>query len=97
MKFTMPDGRVKDCVLREYGNSKTKFWVTPNKGWLVAHEDGTPIKGCSVYEEPIEEVAVFEEVLPDASWLVADIKLWLDANGIAYTSKMLKDELLALV
>jgi len=86
-------------------NGKTHTVKTSPRGMLVSEEDNTFLgfgedklrDGCSVYEEPIEEVAVFEEVLPDASWLVADIKLWLDANGIAYTSKMLKDELLALV
>jgi hypothetical protein len=62
MKFIVSDGRVKDCVLKDFGSSKTKFWVTPNKGYLVADEEGTPVKGCSVYEEPIED-AVFEEVV----------------------------------
>jgi hypothetical protein len=37
------------------------------------------------------------EMKPDKSWLVADIKLWLDAQGVEYTSSMLKADLLALV
>jgi hypothetical protein len=38
-----------------------------------------------------------EEPRPDSSWLVVDIKLWLDAQGVEYTSSMLKADLLALV
>ncbi len=38
-----------------------------------------------------------EEMKPDSTWLVADIKLWLDAQGVEYTSSMLKADLLALV
>jgi hypothetical protein len=89
MKFIVSDGRVKDCVLKEV--SGRKFWVTPNKGWLVAHEDGTPIEGCSAYVEPEAEV------VPDKSWTVASIKEWLDSQEISYTSSMLKADLLALV
>ena len=36
------------------------------------------------------------EAIPDSSWTVAEIKNWLDANGISYTSSMLKADLLAL-
>jgi len=53
MKFVVKDGRIKDCILKEING--VKFWVTPNKGWLVAHEDGTPIDGCKVYVEPVNE------------------------------------------
>ena len=36
------------------------------------------------------------EAIPDSSWTVVEIKNWLDANGISYTSSMLKADLLAL-
>jgi hypothetical protein len=36
------------------------------------------------------------EMKPDKSWFVSDIKLWLDAQEIPYTSKMLKPDLLEL-
>ena len=44
-----------------------------------------------------ENVSFAEEPRPDSSWLVVDIKLWLDAQGVEYTSSMLKADLLALV
>jgi len=31
------------------------------KGWLVAQEDGTPIDGCEVYVEPVEEEVAIED------------------------------------
>jgi hypothetical protein len=44
-----------------------------------------------------ENVSFAEEPRPDSSWLVADIKAWLDAQGIAYVGNALKADLLALV
>ncbi len=61
MKFKVKDGRIKDCILVE--RQGLKFWVTPNKQWMVAHEDGTPIDGCEVYAEPLIEDAVFVDVV----------------------------------
>ncbi len=52
-QFKVASGKIKECVQDEKGR-----WVTPNKGWLVAHEDGTPIDGCEVYVEPLIEDAV---------------------------------------
>ncbi len=37
------------------------------------------------------------KAIPDDSWKVADIKAWLDAQGIAYVGNALKADLLALV
>ncbi len=37
------------------------------------------------------------EMRPDKSWLVADIKLWLDAQRIPYVGNASKADLLALV
>jgi hypothetical protein len=37
------------------------------------------------------------EMKPDKSWLVADIKLWLDAQRIPYVGNASKTDLLALV
>lgn len=98
MKFVVNDGRVKDCIL-ETKESGKKYWVTPKKKWLVAHEDGTPMDGCEVYVEPVGEVEEIESEAierPDDSWYVADIKAWLDGAGMAYTSSMLKADLLEL-
>ena len=38
-----------------------------------------------------------EEMKPDSTWLVADIKLWLDAQRIPYVGNASKTDLLALV
>lgn len=35
--------------------------------------------------------------IPNTSWVVADIKVWLDGNGIEYTNSATKIELLSLV
>ena len=43
-QFKVESGKIKDCVLKEIEGKK--YWVTPLKGWLVAHADGTPIAGC---------------------------------------------------
>ena len=37
------------------------------------------------------------EFKPDVTWLIADIKDWLDERGIYYTSTMIKADLLNLV
>ena len=36
-------------------------------------------------------------IVPDSSWKKGNIKEWLDAKGVEYTSSMTKDELLELV
>lgn len=94
MKFTVSSGKVKECVL-ETKESGKKYWVTPKKKWLVAHEDGTPMDGCEVYVEPVEEVPelVIPE-LPTAANLVAEIKAFMDEQGIEYNSSDLKADLL---
>ncbi len=92
MKFKVKDGRIKDCILIE--RQGLKFWVTPNKQWMVAHEDGTPIDGCSVYEEPLED-AVFEEVMTMANTIV-EIKTYLDSMGTSYVGVTAKAALLEL-
>ena len=38
-----------------------------------------------------------EDAIPDASWVVADIKTWLDDRGIKYSNSATKTELLSLV
>ena len=80
MKFKVASGKVKDCVQDAHGN-----WVTPNKGWLVKTADGILLKGCEEYVEP-----------PTDADTKTVIKAYLDKVGIAYTSAMTKNELLAL-
>jgi hypothetical protein len=83
-------------------NGKTHTVKQSPRGMLVSEEDNTFLgfsedklrDGCSVYVDTIAEVT---EPRPDSSWLVADIKNWLDAQGVEYTSSMLKADLLALV
>ncbi len=53
------------------------------------------VDGVKTQVEVLPEEIV--EPRPDSSWLVVDIKLWLDAQGVEYTSSMLKADLLALV
>ena len=89
MKFTVKSGKVKDCIQDKYG-----AWVTPNKGWLVRHSNGTFADGCSVYEEPIVQP---ERPLPTAT---KDIhKAFMDAYTppIAYNSGDTKDDLLTKI
>ena len=81
-------------------NDKVHTAKISQRGMLVSEEDNTFLgfsedklrDGCSVHVEPVEEA-----VKPDSSWKVADIKLWLDAQGIAYVGNALKADLLALV
>ena len=89
-QFKVTSGKIKECIQDEKGR-----WVTPNKGWLVAHEDGTPIDGCEVYVEPLIEDAVFEEVMTMANTIV-EIKAYLDSMGTSYVGVMAKADLLAL-
>ena len=103
MKFIVKDGRVKDCIEKVMGQeadgSERKYWVTPNKEHLVAKiksaDELILADGCSVYVELVEEVV--EEPKPTSTSTVAEIKIYLDAMNIPYTSKMLKPDLLDLV
>jgi len=57
MKFKVKDGTIKDCIIKEF--SGRKYWVTPNKGWLVAkiQDDETLVlaDGCQVHNEITNE------------------------------------------
>jgi hypothetical protein len=87
MKIKHED-KIYETKLNQYGHvvslDEKIFFGTSEDNILVGE----------IHIEPeVEEVI---EPRPDSSWLVADIKLWLDANGIEYTSSMLKADLLAL-
>lgn len=79
------EGKVYETKLNQYGHvvslDEKIFFGTSEDNILVGE----------VYVEPVEEPR------PDSSWLVVDIKLWLDAQEIPYTTKMTKADLLELV
>jgi len=91
MKFTVRDGSIKDCELKQIKGEW--FYLTPNKGWYVAYanEAGEVIglgNGCSVVEVP--------KPVTDAN-TVAEIKTYLESLNIDYLSTDLKADLLARV
>jgi len=69
--------------------NKRGHLVSEQTGEILAMNDGILSHVVVVEEEVIEEA-------PDSSWLVADIKQWLDDNSIDYQSYMLKADLVAL-
>ena len=86
-----------------HGNGVIKNTIVG--GRIIAHhgvlsdefEDITQYKTVLVDGVKTQVEVLPEEMKPDSTWLVADIKLWLDAQGVEYTSSMLKADLLALV
>ncbi len=74
-------------------------------GRYVAHEgvlckgveDITQYKTVLVDGVKTQVEVLPEEMKPDSTWLVADIKLWLDAQRIPYVGNASKTDLLALV
>jgi len=96
MKFTVRDGSIKDCELKQIKGAW--FYLTPNNGWYVAdsNEAGEVLSlgnGCSVVEEStpivIQPVTVANTV--------AEIKTYLDLSNIDYLSTDLKADLLARI
>ena len=92
MKFIVRDGQTKDCIIKEVKGQK--FWVTPNKGHMVAEAgaDDVPVNlrvGCSLHTEPLPK--------PTAETLKDDIKAYMDENKIAYNSGDTKDDLLVKI
>ena len=71
--------------------------ISWNGNLLEGVEDITQYKTVLVDGVKTQVEVMPEEMKPDSTWLVADIKLWLDAQGVEYTSSMLKADLLALV
>lgn len=71
-------------------------YVEPTLDRIATLIDGDFIEG-PVYEFPNEPVVKNEISIPDSSNKVAEIKSYLDAKGIAYSSDAKKDELLTLV
>ncbi len=60
-------------------------------------EDITQYKTVLVDGVKTQVEVMPEEMKPDSTWLVADIKLWLDAQRIPYVGNASKTDLLALV
>jgi hypothetical protein len=92
-------GEEHQVTLKAKGNtivngSKAISW---NGNLLEGVEDITQYKTVLVDGVKTKVEVLPEEMKPDSTWLVADIKLWLDAQGVEYTSSMLKADLLALV
>jgi hypothetical protein len=63
----------------------------------IGVEDITQYKTVLVDGVKTKVEVMPEEMKPDSTWLVADIKLWLDAQRIPYVGNASKTDLLALV
>ena len=95
------EGEEHQVTLNPEGNTivsgKAVSW---NGALLEGVEDITQYKTVLVDGVKTQVEILPEEIVeprPDSTWKVADIKLWLDAQGTEYTSSMLKADLLALV
>jgi hypothetical protein len=71
--------------------------VSWNGNLLDGVEDITQYKTVLVDGVKTKVEVLPEEMKPDSTWLVADIKLWLDAQRIPYVGNASKTDLLALV
>ena len=86
-----------------HGNGVIKNTIVG--GRIIAHhgvlsdefEDITQYKTVLVDGVKTKVEVLPEEMKPDSTWLVADIKLWLDAQRIPYVGNASKTDLLALV
>ncbi len=95
--------KYKDQVY-QIGELKQKRGTIVN-GYFVAYngvlcegvEDITQYKTVLVDGVKTKVEVLPEEMKPDSTWLVADIKLWLDAQRIPYVGNASKTDLLALV
>lgn len=74
-------------------NEKLPGFITP----FVEVEIPTTTTTNSFDKEPTTNDAELVSIVPTAKSKVADIKAYLDAQGIAYDDKAKKDELLALI
>ena len=54
------------------------------------------VQAKEIAGQVLNPVATSDPV-PDGTWLKADIQTWLTAHGIAYTTTMLKADLLSLI
>ena len=102
MRIKLEDKEYQIDGIKEKGNTVIAGQYVSHNGVLYDWvEDITKYKsmidedGNSYNVEIVPEV--IDEMLPDASWLIADIKLWLDAQGISYKGVYGKDNLLGLV
>ena len=98
MKFKVKNGRVKECLHKQIKGQW--FYVTPKKGWLVAHsnEAGDVVKlanGCSEHVE--ETIEVESAPVPDLTWLVAAIKEYMTKMEIDFNSGDTKADLLTKI
>ncbi|MBC8554396.1 MAG: hypothetical protein H8D23_32700 [Candidatus Brocadiales bacterium] len=86
-------GKVHETEITEKGHviSKTEgynIYFGPSEEEIV---NGTVIADVIEYVEPVEEPVI---VLPTVANLVAEIKEFMDAQGIEYNSSDLKSDLL---
>ena len=92
------EGEEHQVTLNPEGNTivsgKAVSW---NGALLEGVEDITQYKTVLVDGVKTKVEVLPEEMKPDSTWLVADIKLWLDAQRIPYVGNASKTDLLALV
>jgi hypothetical protein len=92
------EGEEHQVTLNPEGNTivsgKAVSW---NGALLEGVEDITQYKTVLVDGVKTQVEVMPEEMKPDSTWLVADIKLWLDAQRIPYVGNASKTDLLALV
>ena len=105
IKFIAHEDYQCDCIGDEWqGELKAVGHTIVNGHRIAANgilkpfvEDITQYKTVLVDGVKTKVEVLPEEMKPDSTWLVADIKLWLDAQRIPYVGNASKTDLLALV
>ncbi len=97
IKFTDTGEEYQINGIPTSGNSVQGKAISWNGALLEGVEDITQYKTVLVDGVKTQVEVMPEEMKPDSTWLVADIKLWLDAQRIPYVGNASKTDLLALV
>ncbi len=98
IKFTDTGEEYQISGIPTSGNSAAGGRYISKQGVLCKGvEDITQYKTVLVDGVKTQVEVMPEEMKPDSTWLVADIKLWLDAQRIPYVGNASKTDLLALV
>ena len=105
IKFIKHEDYHCDCIGQEWQGELEPVGHTIVNGHRIAAngvlkpfvEDITQYKTVLVDGVKMKVEVLPEEMKPDSTWLVADIKLWLDAQRIPYVGNASKTDLLALV
>ena len=86
--FEVGDKDGKSLIASGYA---TEVGIEPEKPEPVESEE---VVGSERFDGDITDEC---GPIPNTSWVIADIKVWLDGNGIEYANGATKTELLSLV